>query len=126
MLRSYVGREFERLQDLDEARAREEMMRTADPGAGISTPSPASTPARSAAEEKENARKVLGVAEGASYDEIYKAFVRLNKRSDPANFPEGSPERSQALDVHKKVHQAFSLLTEGMDATEKRFRSLEI
>lgn len=125
MLRSYVGREFERLQDLDEARAREEMMRSADP-AFNGTTTPATPPQRNVREEKENACKVLGVAEGASYDEIYKAFVRLNKRSDPANFPEGSPERAQALDVHKKVHQAFSLLTEGMDATEKRFRSLEI
>jgi hypothetical protein len=57
---------------------------------------------------------------------VRKAFARFNKRSDPANFPAGSAEATQATEIQKRVHWAFGVLTENMDATEKRFKSLEI
>lgn len=72
------------------------------------------------------ARRVLGVDEGASFGEIRTAFERIIKRTDPANFPEGSEEATLAAEIHRRVHRAYWILTEGMDSTEKRFRTLEI
>lgn len=131
VLRGYINQEWDRIQGVDqdkawrelnemvggknaETAAREEMI-------AENRPTPA-TPEDKAA----HARKLLGVAEDASFDDIRKAFERLTKRSDPKNFPDGSEEAKQAADIQKKVNWAFAILTEGMDATEKRFRSLEI
>jgi hypothetical protein len=76
--------------------------------------------------QEEIARQTLGVTEGADFAEIRASFDRIVKRTDPANFPEGSAECAQAIEIHRRVHRAYAILTEGMDATEKRFRTLEI
>jgi hypothetical protein len=72
------------------------------------------------------ARRVLGVGEGASFVEIRTTFERIIKRTDPSNFPDGSEEANLASEIHRRVHRAYAILTEGMDSTEKRFRTLEI
>ncbi len=72
------------------------------------------------------ARRVLGVTKDADFDTLRKAFERLNKRSDPAKFPDGSPEQMQAAEIQKRVHWAYRFLTDDISITEKRFRSLEI
>jgi len=132
MLRGYINREWDRMQGVDqdkawrelnemvggknaETEARQEVMDTA---AGNIQQTPE--------DREEHARKLLGVTKDATFDDIRKTFERLSKRSDPKNFPENSEEAKQAADIQKKVNWAFLVLTEKMDATEKRFKSLEI
>lgn len=132
MLRGYINREWDRMQGVDqdkawrelnemvggknaETEARQEVMDTA---AGNIQQTPE--------DREEHARKLLGVTKDATFDDIRKTFERLSKRSDPKNFPDNSEEAKQAADIQKKVNWAFLVLTEKMDATEKRFKSLEI
>lgn len=131
VLRGYISQEWDRIQGVDQDKAWRELnemvggknAETAAREEMIAENKPAPvTPEDKAA----HARKLLGVAEDASFDDIRKTFERLTKRSDPKNFPDGSEEAKQAADIQKKVNWAFAVLTEGMDATEKRFRSLEI
>jgi len=72
------------------------------------------------------ARRILGVGPTADFSEIRKAFERLNTRSDPSKFPAGSAESKQASDIQHRVQRAYAILTESIDTTEKRFKSLEI
>jgi hypothetical protein len=69
---------------------------------------------------------VLGVSVGTPFNETREAFLRLEKRSDPENFPENSPERARASEIQKEIRWAYGVLTENVDPTEKRFGSLEI
>lgn len=122
ILRGYVGREWERIMNVEEEVARKEL-ETPPPRPSAATKAVAEVPP---ADREAHARMVLGVTPSASFSEVRKAFERLNKRSDPANFPPASAEATQAAEIQKRVHWAFDVLTEGMDATEKRFKSLEI
>lgn len=122
ILRGYVGREWERIMSVEEETAIKELDLPSKPKPSAGSIAEALQP-----EDKEaRARMILGVGSEASFTEIRKAFERLNKRSDPANFPPGSSEANQAAEIQKRVHWAFAVLTDGMDATEKRFKSLEI
>lgn len=124
LLRSYVGHEWERIKGVEQRSAEQELKEAID------SPSPpkAKTEQKAAApyDEKAHAREILGVSQDANYAAIRKAFERLSKRSNPSNFPEGSIESRKAEEIHKKVHWAFSILADGVDVTERRFRSLEI
>jgi hypothetical protein len=126
LLRGYINTEWDRIQGIDQDKAWKELEQS------LGKPAPASTPAETQPQvatpedRMAHARRLLGVAEGATFDEVRKAFDRLSKRSDPKNFPENSEESRQAAEILKKVNWAFGVLTDGMDATEKRFRSLEI
>ena len=66
------------------------------------------------------------LAEKATFEEIRRAFDKLNKRSAPERFPINSPERTQAAEIQKRIHWAYQMLTESLGTTEKRFRSLEL
>lgn len=125
ILRGYIGQEWERIQGVEESSARHElaeaMQKPATAQASPDTTAPVTN------EDRETyARRLLGVSASASFDEIRKQFERLNRRSDPTNFPAGSAEANQAAEIQKRVHWAYGFLTEHMDTTEKRFRSLEI
>jgi hypothetical protein len=72
------------------------------------------------------ARRILGVGPTAEFSEIRKAFERLNSRADPSKFPVGTAEARQASDIQHRVQQAYAILTDSIDSTEKRFKSLEI
>jgi hypothetical protein len=128
ILRGYVHREWERIQDLDRESAQRELQEALDNPAALPSAEVPSirTPGPGASDPKEHARKLLGVGPEANFGEIRKAFERLNRRSDPANFPPESVEAREAADLQKRVHWAYGVLTEGMDDTERRFRSLEI
>jgi hypothetical protein len=129
VLRGYVNREWERIQGVDDM---------SDAVRELDDLTPAARRPASAVDEsggrirsttmsqEEIARQVLGVPPGASFAEIRASFDRIVKRTDPANFPAGSQEASQATEIHRRVHRAYTILTEEMDATEKRFRTLEI
>jgi len=135
LLRSYVNHELDRVRDLDAA-ARRELddalggpRKTPPPIPGAPTePSTSPNGDQQAPKEQqiELARRILGVGETAPFDEIRKAFERLNKRSDPNRFPTGSQERKEAEELNRRVNIAYRLLTEQISTTEKRFRSLEI
>jgi hypothetical protein len=117
LMRAYVGREWERVQGLDRELARQEL--DSPPAVPKAPPPPAEDP-------KAVARRVLGVPAEANYEEIQRAYDRLRKRSDPANFPDHSSEQSQARDLLKRVEWAYAQLTNDMPTTEKRFRTLEV
>lgn len=128
ILRGYIGQEWERIQGVEESSARAElheaMGKPARREVAEDTPSesiPVPTEDRGA-----YARSLLGVGPNATFDEIRKQFERLNRRSDPANFPPGSAEATKAAEIQKRVHWAYGFLTDHIDNTEKRFRSLEI
>lgn len=118
LLRGYVHREWERVRGLEEIDAVRELESPPDPRPmehRVDPPDP-----------KEAARRILGVAEGAPFEDVLKAYERLNRRSDPANFPEGSIEREHAAELQRKVQWAYRQLSDGVSVTEQRFRSLEI
>jgi len=123
LMRGYVNREWERIKDVDRQYAESELdepiVRRAPLPADSQGPVPSIEP-------RERARQLLGVAQNASFQDIRKAFERLNKRSEPANFPVGSSEAAQAAEIQKRVNWAYQMLTENVDVTEKRFGSLEI
>jgi hypothetical protein len=122
-MRGYVNREWERIRDLEREYAEQEL----DEPVVARAPQPADQQAAlPPVDPKERARQLLGVEPDAGFREIRKAFERLNKRSDPANFPAGSPEAAQATDIQRRVNWAYQVLTENVDVTEKRFKSLEI
>ena len=123
--RGYVNQEWERIRGVDDKSALGELDSPVD--------APSLRADRSAASEQafttdpqDWSRRILGVTPSADFSEIRKAFERLNTRSDPAKFPAGSPESRQALDIQRRVQKAYAILTDGIDSTEKRFKSLEI
>ena len=123
ILRGYVNREWDRLSSVnlsrDEADAERELSEFMPPIKEIVAPA-------DVVPREVHARRLLGVAHDASFSQIHKTFERLNKRSDPKNFPEGSDEAIHAAQIQKRVNWAYGVLSEGVDTTEKRFRSLEI
>jgi hypothetical protein len=135
LLRGYVNNEWERIQGVDRKYAERELSEAMDNPATLRRPDPQSydspstgshVPAVNAVDRTERARQILGVAQNADFDAIRHAFEKLNRRSDPNNFAEGSEARANAAEIQKRVQWAYGVLTEGMDVTEKRFRSLEI
>lgn len=127
ILRGYVNNEWERLRGIEETDAEKELAASMEPGyRSPQPPAEGTVHATSLGNSKEQARKVLGVGPNDSFVEVRKAFEKLNQRSNPANFPEGSAEQRQASDIQRRVQWAYSVLSEGVDLTEKRFGSLEI
>lgn len=132
IMRGYVNREWERIQDLDRVYAEKELQDSMDkPAAANEAVSEAEIDAKvqqlaDQNDPKTRARQLLGVGPNATFDEIRKAFDRLNKRSEPNKFPAGSAEATQAASIQQRINWAYQVLTENVDVTEKRFKSLEI
>lgn len=130
ILRGYVGREYERLQGVGEISAEQELQQSID-GMSMTTQTTFTHTESKRVEDvpvdpKAHAARILGCDVCASFEDVRKCYEKLNKRSDPSNFPEGSQERKQASEIQRRVQWAYQTLTENVDATEKRFRSLEI
>ncbi|MBS1721427.1 MAG: J domain-containing protein [Armatimonadetes bacterium] len=127
LLRGYVNREWDRIRDIDLDKAWQEL-HEAVPSKSKQEAGPATEqePTPADVDPKVLARSVLGVHEDATFEDIKRAFDRLNKRSDPSNFPEGSDEASNAAKIQARINWAFRTLIEDTDETEKRFKSLEI
>lgn len=127
ILRGYVNREWDRIQGLERSDALRELEDSLDPASPEYRPTPRpkleDVPP---ADAKTHARHILGVNDAADFEEIRGAFDKLSKRSDPSRFPEESAESRQAADIQRKIYWAYSVLTEDVDTTERRFRSLEI
>lgn len=123
MLRGYVNHEWDRIRSIDLDRAWDEL-RT--PAKGDQGEEETEETIVIKVDAKQAACEILGVTADASYDEIKKAFERLNKRSNPANFPAGSEEAGNAAKIQVRVNWAYRTLTAEQSDTEKRFKSLEI
>jgi hypothetical protein len=136
VLRSYIGREWERVKEIEKQLARDELNQaTATPG-GQRPASPPAVPSTSApaasgsslteADLDRQARAILGVEPYADFPTIRKAYEKLEKRSRPGKFPEGSPESNVAAALRARVDWAFKFLSRHASEVEKRFSSLEI
>ncbi|MCE2938318.1 MAG: hypothetical protein ACK5XS_09965 [Armatimonadota bacterium] len=136
VLRSYIGREWERVKEIEKQLARDELNQaTATPG-GQPPASPPAVPSTSApaasgsslteADLDRQARAILGVEPYADFPTIRKAYEKLEKRSRPGKFPEGSPESNVAAALRARVDWAFKFLSRHASEVEKRFSSLEI
>jgi hypothetical protein len=125
MLRGYVNREWDRIKGVEFDSAERELQEALDKPTQRKID--LSGMEESIVLDRQlTASKILGVPINAPFSESHKAFERLKKRSDASNFPSGSPEAAQAIEIQRRVQWAYGVLTEGMDVTEKRFRSLEI
>lgn len=127
LLRGYVHNEWDRIQGIersDAVRELDDALDASSPNYKMPPPKPkVDVPPEDA---KAYARQVLGVPENADFETIRHAFEKLCKRSDTGRFPPESEEAKQAADIQKRIYWAYGLLTEGVDETEMRFRSLEI
>jgi len=121
ILRGYIGREYDRLAGVDVREAEKELEQPVSP-----TPANPVPPKPTPVEDLSTARQILGIGDGADFDEIQKTYERLFERSDPNRFPQGSVEREQAARIRQRIQWAHRKLTEGFDSTERRFRTLEI
>lgn len=122
IMRAKVNQEWDRLQSLGTSPEERELQEAID----RPTIPVAAEPSMPHVTTPERARQVLGIDANADFATTQAAFERLVQRSNPANFPEGSREARQAADIQRQIQQAYSILTENMDSTERRFRSLEI
>ena len=150
LVRGYVNREFDRLSNVaqsPEEKELEEALGKQNPPAYGNGPVPSpeereldasptyinrpsstkgTTTQLSPEDSRELACKVLGVPSDAPFQDIRKVYETLNQRSDPTRFPEGSEERIQAVLIQRRIQWAYKKLTENLDSTEMRFRTLEI
>jgi hypothetical protein len=125
LMRGYVNREWDRIKGVEFESAERELQEALEQPTRRKLD--LSVMDESTQLERQlRASKILGVPINAPYADIQKAFDRLKKRSDASNFPSGSVEAAQAIEIQRRVQWAYGVLTEGMDATERRFRTLEI
>ena len=128
LLRGYIGREYERIQSVDFDGAAKELKEAFQNPMkpGETPPPPVKVRAAPPVDRRAQALAVLGVPNDADFGAIRTAYERLNRRSDPANFPRGSQEATQAGEIQGRVQAAYRILADQADATEVRFKSLEI
>lgn len=126
VLRGFVNQEWERVKGLDLQNAWREL----DAPIGEKPiPKDDSANLRSSmapTELEANARTILNVTAKANFDEIRKAFEKINRRVQPENFESGTEEAQHAQELLRKATWAYQYLTKDMSAAERRFRSLEI
>ena len=128
LTRAYVNSVYDRVRDIDVDAAWKELKDAVDvaPIEPVQKPTEEYIAVPSGRSQEDISRSILGVSPTATFEEIQKAFEKLNRRSEPSQFPEGSTEQRQAAEIQKKVMAAYQILTANVDSTEKRFRSLEI
>lgn len=129
LLRGYVNKEWDRIRSIEWQSAWQELessLRPAEPAAPAEPEEPEAPAVQPGVDLDAVARSILGVPEGAGFEEVRAAFRRLHRRSDPSSFPPGSTEAANAARIQQRVNWAYARLTAGTSSTEKRFRSLEI
>lgn len=126
LLRGYVNQEWERIRGVDDHDATTELNESLSVTSTRIERSVTIQQEIVTVNPQEWARRILGVNESADFTGIRQAFEKLNTRSDPSKFPAGSPEAQQASEIQLRVQQAYAILTDAIDSTEKRFKSLEI
>lgn len=124
LLRGYIGKEWERIQSLEREAAIRELEEDSPAPAAEDLENKITIPKGS--DPKDKAREILGVEKDASFSEIRRAYMKLNKRSSPNMHPSGSEAARQARTIHRKVQWAYQTLTADTPDLQKRFQSLEI
>lgn len=125
LMRGYVNREWDRIKGVEFDDAERELQDALERPTERKLDLPG-IQETAVVDRQLTASKILGVPITAPFADIHRSFEKLKKRSDASNFPSGSPEAAQAIEIQRRVQWAYGVLTEGMDVTEKRFRSLEI
>jgi len=125
LLRGYINREWDRISGVEELDAHRELKESA-PIEREGNQQVYRREEYASEDPMLRARQILGVKESDDYEAIRKAFERLHKRSDPANFPQGSEEARRATQIHDRVLWAYQKLSENVGTSEKRFRNLEL
>jgi len=130
MLRGYVNREWDRIKGLELAQAWQELEegpRSTEKADGeTSKEGVTKIIIPEGTDIKDAARLILGVDKDATFDQIRHAFEKLNRRSAPDQFTEGTEEAEHAVQLRRRVQWAYAVLTAETSDSEKRFRSLEI
>lgn len=130
ILRAFVNQEKEALGHLGAGRANsaeEELDDALNRPWTLARPGTKTGPsALPPADPKGRARAVLGVSDTDDFAAIHKRYENLMKRSSPENFPEGSEARYTSERIRRLVVDAYRVLTEEVDNTERRFGSLEV
>ncbi len=126
LMRGYVNQEWERLQNLERRAAIDELNDAVPPSNHAEAPKADPVPAAEGLNPEAKARQILGVKEDADFTEIRRAYVKLNKRTAPGTFTEGTDEARHSEEIRKKVQWAYQTLTKETPDLEKRFGSLEL
>jgi DnaJ-class molecular chaperone len=130
LLRAYINREWERIEDAFRADAERELEESLHPTLSNAPPQPATqeTPQPKAQQEDEVARayRILGLPRDATLAELKRKYRRLSERSLPTQFPEGSEERRRAAKIHLMVQEAYDTLLPILDPRIRRFRNLDL
>lgn len=119
IIKGYVNNQWERINAVETLDARDEL------DAITPRPEPAVAP-KVIVRDAAHARRILDVEEGASLQQVNKAYEELREKSKPEQFPAGSLEHSRAVRIQRSIHTAYNILSEEFSITEKRFQSLEI
>jgi DnaJ-class molecular chaperone len=130
LLRAYINREWERIEDAFRADAERELEESLHPTLSNAPPQPATqeTPQPKPQQEDEVARayRILGLPQDATLAELKRKYRRLSERSLPTQFPEGSEERRRAAKIHLMVQEAYDILLPILDPRIRRFRNLDL
>jgi DnaJ-domain-containing protein 1 len=140
LMRAFIEEQWQRLESLTqeeeaEARARQEAIRELErdlrqPPATPLPPSGAAAalrePQKASADPLPRAYRVLGLPPGADLPTVRRTYRELAAKSDPNRFPEGSPERAKAEQIHAQIEQAYRLLLRHLDPSADRFHDLEL
>lgn len=142
VIKGFVNREWERLFESEDEDARREVLTTwAESGKedgdakvihlervsdGSRAPAISALQQPSKVDTVAKSRGVLGVQEKSSIEEIYKAYMSLIDRCNPSRFPDGSQEAFRANQIRIRVLEAYRTLTDHVDTTELRFRSIDL
>ncbi len=134
LMRAFIEEQWERLESLvreeeAEAQARAEAMRELERDLNEhrvpAAPRPSTRPP-DPVDPVRHAYKVLGLPENADLPTIRRTYRELITKSDPRRFPEGSPERAKAEQIHAQIEQAYRTLLSHLDPSADRFRDLEL
>ena len=128
LMKAHWGELVERVEQIireetAEAAAAQELQDALDPTRPLPTRPTPIPPASDTAISR--AYRVLGLPEGAELPQVRRTYRELIARSDPSRFPEGSPERAKAAQIHQRIEQAYQTLLLHLDPTAQRFRNLQ-
>jgi DnaJ-domain-containing protein 1 len=134
LMRAFIEEQWQRLESLTreeeaEAWARQEAMRELE--RDLSQPPAAARPALperkpASPDPVQRAYRVLGLPPDADLPTVRRTYRELAAKSNPNRFPEGSPERAKAEQIHAQIEQAYRLLLRHLDPSADRFHDLEL
>lgn len=92
-----------------------------------SAPPPVAPPSQPAtAQTLDRFYLVLGVPIGSDFAVVRYAYQKLSRRADPTKFDDGSEARTQAMQIHARVEEAYDALRKALDPSAARFAKLDL